>query len=120
MLSRVVSGPHHQHAFTAIFTPRPAQYYSLLHQGVSIPHLLLLDGGHSLVRGVTARGLSGAPLLALAGLGPNALRYAWSVKLFARPGSTPRGVEQSIGGLGGFASVAHGHCEGGYAARAGT
>ena len=41
------------------------------------------------------------PLLALAGLGPNALRYAWSVKLSARPGSTPRGVEQSmLDGLG--------------------
>ena len=30
---------HHQHTFAAIITPRPAQYYSLLHQGLRIPHL---------------------------------------------------------------------------------
>ena len=38
-MSAFERGPHHQHAFVAILTPRPAQYYPLLHQGVRIPNL---------------------------------------------------------------------------------
>ena len=121
MLSRV--GLRHQHAFAATITPRPAQYCSLLHQGVNVPHLSLLDGGATASPRRRGARLAWRPQLALADLAPTALRYASVCEARCASRVTPRGVGCSqCSMLAGAASlgVAHGYCDGGYAARAVT